>query len=64
MTTLLTIATILCIGANVFVAFADYLRAPFVLKNSAQVHFPAWAIPYLATLKLAVASTVHMIAAV
>ncbi len=46
-------ATVLCIVANAFIAFADYIPAGFVLKNSAEVHVPATALPYLATLKLA-----------
>ena len=45
--------TIACIAATTFVAVADYLKAGFVLKNSAEVHVPVGAIPYLATLKLA-----------
>lgn len=47
------ITTIVCIAANAMVAVADYLKAGFVLKNSAEVHVPVRAIPYLATLKLA-----------
>ncbi len=53
MTTALLGATIVCIVANAFIAVADYLRAGFVLKNSAEVHVPAAALPYLSTLKLA-----------
>jgi hypothetical protein len=53
MTTLLFIATLVCIGANVLVAVADYVSAGFVLKNSAEVDVPKSALPYLATLKLA-----------
>jgi hypothetical protein len=49
----LFIATLLCIVANLFVAIADYLKAGFVLKNSAEVGVPVAALPYLATLKLA-----------
>ncbi|MBF6213407.1 DoxX family protein [Nocardia puris] len=49
----LLIATVLCIAANVFIAAADYARAGFVLRNSAEVHVPARSLPYLATLKLA-----------
>jgi len=45
--------TIACIAATAFVAVADYCKAGFVLKNSAEVHVPVRAIPYLATLKLA-----------
>lgn len=52
MTTSLFIATLLCIVAIVFIVAADYLKAEFVLKNSAEVHVPAGAVPYLATLKL------------
>ncbi|WP_422208914.1 DoxX family protein [Mycobacterium sp.] len=46
-------ATVVCIVANVSVAVTDYARAGFVLKNSAEVHVPESALPYLATLKLA-----------
>ncbi|OBB57301.1 transmembrane invasion protein [Mycobacterium sp. 852013-51886_SCH5428379] len=46
-------ATIVCIVANAFIAVADYAKAGFVLKNSAEVHVPANVLPYLATLKLA-----------
>ncbi|MGW5113332.1 DoxX family protein [Nocardia sp. NPDC004123] len=46
-------ATIVCIVANAFIAIADYVKAGFVLKNSAEVHVPLRALPYLATLKLA-----------
>lgn len=46
-------ATIACIAANVGVAVADYRKAGFVLKNSAEVHVPVAVLPYLATLKLA-----------
>lgn len=52
MTTSLFIATLLCIVAIVFIVVADYLKAEFVLKNSAEVHVPVGALPYLATLKL------------
>jgi DoxX-like family len=51
--TALFVATLVCIVANAFVAAADYLRAGFVLRNSAEVHVPEGALPYLATLKLA-----------
>lgn len=53
MTTALLVATLACIVANAGIAIADYLPAAFVLKNSAEVHVPARAVPYLATLKLA-----------
>ncbi|MFD4236024.1 DoxX family protein [Streptomyces sp. NPDC058542] len=53
MTSVLLIATVTCAVANVSVAVADYVRAPFVRANSAEVHVPPWAVPYLATLKLA-----------
>ncbi|ASR37501.1 transmembrane invasion protein [Prauserella marina] len=53
MTTALLVATIGCIVANAFIAGADYLKAGFVLKNSAEVGLPARVLPYLATLKLA-----------
>jgi hypothetical protein len=46
-------ATIVCIVATAFAAVADYLKAGFVLKNSAEVHVAVDAIPYLGTLKLA-----------
>lgn len=51
--TALFIATIVCIVANASIALADYAKARFVLRNSAEVHVPAGALPYLATLKLA-----------
>lgn len=50
--TVLFIATVACIISNAFIAVADYRRAGFVLKNSAEVGVPANALPYLATLKL------------
>lgn len=53
MTTALFIATIVCIAATASIAVADYLKVKFVLKNSAEVHVPVRALPYLATLKLA-----------
>ncbi len=53
MTTALFVVTIVCIVANTFIAVADFLEASFVVKNSAEVHVPARALPYLATLKLA-----------
>ncbi|MEU8562604.1 DoxX family protein [Streptomyces cyaneofuscatus] len=49
----LIIATVVCAVANVSIAIADYVRAPFVLANSAAVRVPPTALPYLATLKLA-----------
>ncbi|MGB3481887.1 MAG: DoxX family protein [Mycobacterium sp.] len=51
--TVLFIATVGCIVANMFIAAADYLKAGFVLKNSAEVHVPAGALPWLATAKAA-----------
>jgi hypothetical protein len=53
MTTALFVTTIVCIAANALIAVADYSRAGFVLQNSAEVHVPVGALPYLATLKLA-----------
>lgn len=53
MTTVLLVATIVCIVANAAIAAADYVKADLVLKNSAEVGVPARALPYLATLKLA-----------
>lgn len=53
MTAVLFTATLLCIAANASIAVADYLKVGFVLKNCAEVHTPAAAVPYLATLKLA-----------
>lgn len=53
MTTLLLIATLVCIVANASIAVADYVKAGFVLTNSAEVHVPVRVLPYLATLKLA-----------
>lgn len=52
MTTSLFIATLMCIVAIAFIVVADYAKAGFVLQNSAEVHVPASALPYLATLKL------------
>ncbi|MGX1804473.1 DoxX family protein [Nocardia sp. NPDC055321] len=46
-------ATIVCVVANVVIAVADYARAEFVTKNSAEVRLPPAAVPYLATLELA-----------
>lgn len=51
--TALFVATIVCIVANAFIAVADYVKAGFALKTSAEVHVPASVLPYLATLKLA-----------
>ncbi|MYQ41376.1 DoxX-like family protein [Streptomyces sp. LamerLS-316] len=53
MSAVLIIATVACVVANTSVAIADYMRAPFVLENSAEVGLPPAALPYLATLKLA-----------
>ncbi len=53
MTTALLVATIASVAANAAIAVADYARAGFVLKNSAEVHVPARALPWLASLKLA-----------
>ncbi|GGS18434.1 DoxX family protein [Streptomyces parvus] len=53
MTSVLLIATVTSLVANVSIAFADYARAPFVLANSAEVRVPPAALPYLAALKLA-----------
>ncbi|MEV1021045.1 DoxX family protein [Streptomyces sp. NPDC050264] len=53
MSHVLFIATVGCVVANAFIAVADYVRAPFVLANSAEVRLPPAAVPYLATLKLA-----------
>jgi len=41
------------VALNVSIAAADYLRAPFVLANSAEVNVPEPWVPGLATLKLA-----------
>ncbi|MFE2019824.1 DoxX family protein [Streptomyces sp. NPDC059499] len=60
MTSVLIIATVGCVVANVFIAIADYARAPFVLANSAEVRLPSAAVPYLATLKLAGAAGLLM----
>lgn len=51
--TALFAATILTVVANAFIATADYAKAEFVLKNSAEVHVPVRALPFLATAKLA-----------
>ncbi|MEU7633412.1 DoxX family protein [Nocardia sp. NPDC049220] len=48
----LFVATIVSIVVNAFIAVADYAKAGFVLKNSAEVLVPASVLPYLATLKL------------
>ncbi|WP_430335885.1 DoxX family protein [Rhodococcus sp. ACT016] len=53
MTAALFTATIVCIVASALIAIADYAKAGFVVKNSAEVHVPVSALPYLATLKLA-----------
>ncbi|WOC13249.1 DoxX family protein [Gordonia sp. MP11Mi] len=53
MTTTLFIGAIVCIAANAFIVVADYAKAGFVLKNSAEVNLSANVLPYLATLKLA-----------
>ncbi|OWA20880.1 DoxX family protein [Streptomyces sp. CS057] len=53
MTSVLLIATVSCAAANVSAAIADFVRAPFVLANSAEVRVPPGAVPYLAALKLA-----------
>ncbi|WP_097867778.1 DoxX family protein [Streptomyces sp. rh34] len=53
MSSVLFIATVGCVVANVLIAVADYARVPFVLANSAEVRLPPTAVPYLAALKLA-----------
>ncbi|MFH9263987.1 DoxX family protein [Streptomyces sp. NPDC017546] len=53
MSSVLFIATVGCVVANVLIAVADYARVPFVLANSAEVGLPPATVPYLATLKLA-----------
>ncbi|WP_406395701.1 DoxX family protein [Streptomyces sp. NBC_00887] len=60
MSSVLIIATVGCVVANAFIAIADYVRAPFVLANSAEVRLPPAAVPYLATLKLAGAAGLLM----
>ncbi|HEY9330944.1 MAG TPA: DoxX family protein [Streptomyces sp.] len=60
MSSVLIIATVVCVVANAFMAIADYARAPFVLANSAEVRLPPTALPYLATLKLAGAAGLLM----
>ncbi|MGW6205733.1 DoxX family protein [Streptomyces sp. NPDC055089] len=60
MNSVLVIATVGCVAANVLIAIADYARAPFVLANSAEVGLPPAAVPYLATLKLAGAAGLLM----
>ncbi|WP_326796367.1 DoxX family protein [Streptomyces sp. NBC_01808] len=52
-TSALATAVLVCIAANTFIAVADFAKAGFVMKNSAAVHTPAAALPYLAALKLA-----------
>lgn len=51
--TALFVAMIVCIVANAAVGITDYSKAGFVLQNSAEVHVPLRALPYLATLKSA-----------
>ncbi|MFF0740418.1 DoxX family protein [Streptomyces sp. NPDC004111] len=53
MTTVLLVATIVCVVANASIAVADWAKADFVQRNSAEVHVPDSAVPYLAALKLA-----------
>ncbi|OUC78195.1 DoxX family protein [Gordonia lacunae] len=53
MTTVLVVATIVCIVATAGIAVADVARADFVLANSAEVHVPPRFLPHLATLKAA-----------
>ncbi|TYQ09529.1 UNVERIFIED_ORG: DoxX-like protein [Gordonia westfalica J30] len=53
MTVVLFVATVVCVVANAFIAIADYAKAGFVVKNSAEVEVPGRFLPYLATLKLA-----------
>ncbi|MFB8026879.1 MULTISPECIES: DoxX family protein [unclassified Streptomyces] len=53
MSSVLIIVTVGCVVANGFMAIADYMRAPFVLANSAEVRLRPAVLPYLATLKLA-----------
>ncbi|WP_133743261.1 DoxX family protein [Actinorugispora endophytica] len=53
MTAVLFAATVLCVVANALIAVADYAKAGFVQRNSAEVRVPESALPYLATLKLA-----------
>ncbi|MDT0268662.1 DoxX family protein [Streptomyces sp. DSM 44915] len=53
MTTVLFVATLLCVVANASMAVADYAKAGFVLRNSAEVNLPPSTLPWLATLKLA-----------
>ncbi|AZM46520.1 transmembrane invasion protein [Streptomyces sp. WAC 06738] len=52
-TSALSTAVVVCIAANTFIAVADFAKAGFVMKNSAAVHTPAAALPYLGALKLA-----------
>lgn len=47
MSSVLVIATVGCVLANTFVAIADYMRAPFVRENSAEVGLPPAAPPGL-----------------
>lgn len=45
------VMSIITIVINAAVAVADYVRAPFVLANSAEVDAPAGWLPWLATCK-------------
>ncbi|OEV03584.1 DoxX family protein [Streptomyces oceani] len=49
----LGVATLLSVAANLLIAAADFRRAGFVLRNSAEVGLPPSAIPYLGALKAA-----------
>ncbi|MFE4214210.1 DoxX family protein [Streptomyces sp. NPDC056844] len=60
MSSVIVFATVGCVLANTFMAIADYMRAPFVRENSAEVGLPPAALPYLATLKLAGAAGLVM----
>jgi hypothetical protein len=53
MSTVLVVATVLCVVANVLIVVADCAKAKFVLDNSAEVGLQPGVLPYLATLKLA-----------
>ncbi|MGA6209260.1 DoxX family protein [Nocardia testacea] len=56
-TTYLVVALVTVV-ANAGIALADFVRAPFVLANSAEVGVPSGWVPWLGALKLAGAAGV------
>ncbi|MFG2287879.1 DoxX family protein [Streptomyces sp. NPDC048595] len=53
MFTVYAIITVIAILANAGIAIADFLRAEFILANSAEVGLPPTWLPWLAALKAA-----------